>query len=140
MAFDQFLTHIINLDFTNQTNEFLDSFNSFIDLGTKGHLNNEIVPKQLWRKVFENTTVGAYLNTLHYKGMWETPWTNVGDKPFNYDSLVPYIESQGLFKIAETPNITAVLLDIQVKNIGLILIDFWTQYDPKITLSKIAIF
>lgn len=114
MAFDQFLTHIINLDFTNQTAEFIDSFNSFIDLGTKGHLNNEIVPKMLWRKVFENVTMGSYLNTLYFKGTWEKPWSSIGDKPFNFDSFVPFLESHGVFKVAETENITAIQLDIQV--------------------------
>ncbi|CAL8110039.1 unnamed protein product [Orchesella dallaii] len=113
MAFDQFLTHIINLDFTNQTAEFFDSFNSFIDSGTKGYLNNEIVPKLLWRKIFENTTMGSYLNTLYYKGSWEQPWSNIGDKPFNYDSLVPFLETRGEFKVVETANISAVVLNIQ---------------------------
>lgn len=114
MAFDQFLTHIINLDFTNQTAEFLDSFTSFIDLGTKGHLNNEIVPKLLWRKVFENATAGSYFNTFYYRGMFENPWKSVGDKPFNFDSFVPFIETKGEFKVADNDNISAVMMNVQV--------------------------
>lgn len=67
-----------------------------------------------WGGAFYYFTMGAYVNTNHYKGSWNTSWVDIGQKKF-YDGLtVPYIEAEGTFPYVENENYTAVGIKLKV--------------------------
>ncbi len=103
--------------FQNRT-DFRESITEILDRGTKGHLENEMLPKKdpAWREIFDNTTHGVYVNTLHYKSEWDKPWTNIGDRRFFDNSMVPFIQLQGEYQYAETDNASAVIVNLQVRS------------------------
>lgn len=112
-ALSKLLTHLITLDFVRNPAGFVDSFSSLLDISTKGHLDNELLPKALWEKVFDNSTQGAYVNTMHYKTKWTKPWVDIGERSFNYDTIVRFLETNGEFPVFQNENMTAVIVALQ---------------------------
>lgn len=84
-----------------------------MESGSKGHLDNELLPKGLWQSVFDNNTQGAYINTMYYKGKHPTPWVAVGKKSFNSDTTVQFLEVVGEFPYFTNDNISVVIVDLQ---------------------------
>lgn len=123
-TFKQLLTQVISLDMHQNRTDFRESILEILERGTKGHLEHEMLPKKdpAWREIFDNTTHGVYVNTLHYKSEWDKPWTNIGDKRFFDNSMVPFIELQGEYPYAETDNASAVIINLQVRSHSSILI------------------
>jgi len=107
------LTHLITLDFGTKPVEFVDSFSSLLDLSTRGHLENELIPRALWQQVFENSTQGAYINTMYFKTKLAQPWVDIGERSFNYDAIVKFLEVEGEFPVLQNDNLTAVIVKIQ---------------------------
>jgi hypothetical protein len=104
------MTHLITIDYVTNPAKFVDSFSSLIE-STKNLLDNELLPKGLWQIVFDNNTQGAYVNTLYYKA--NVPWINVGEKTFNSDTKIPFLEMEGLFPFYQNENTTIVIVDIK---------------------------
>jgi hypothetical protein len=107
------MSHLIHVDYVNHPAQFVDSFSNLMEMETKGHLDNELLPKGLWQKVFDNQTQGAFINTLYYKGKHLKPWVAVGQKLFNFDTFVNFLEVEGVFPFYQNDNITLVIVDIQ---------------------------
>lgn len=101
--------------FKNRT-EFRESIKQIIERGTKGHLDQVMLPQKepAWREIFDNTTHGVYANTLYYKSEWDKPWRSIGERKFFDNSVVPFIELQGEYEYAEADNATAVIINFQV--------------------------
>lgn len=116
-TFPQLLTQVITLDISKNRTEFRANIKEILERGTKGHLENEMLPKKdaAWKEIFDNATHGVYVNTLHYKSAWDRPWTEIGERNFFDGVSIPFIESpQGEYLYAEGDNATAVVVDIQV--------------------------
>jgi hypothetical protein len=76
-------------------------------------LDNELIPKALWQQVFENSTQGAFINTMYFKTKLAKPWVDIGERSFNYDAIVKYLEIDGQFPVLQNDNMTAVIIKIQ---------------------------
>lgn len=117
-SISKLMSHVITVDYVNNPAKFVDSFSSIMDSGTKRQLDNELLPKGLWQKVFDNYTQGAYINTMYYKAKHEEPWVEIGPKKFNFETAIPFLEVKGEFPIFQNENFTAVIVDLKQVSSG----------------------
>ncbi|CAL8110109.1 unnamed protein product [Orchesella dallaii] len=122
-TFKQLLTQVISLDVHQNRTEFKESLREILGRGTKGHLEGELLPKQeaAWREIFDNSTHGVYINTLHFKSDWDRPWKEIEDRKFYDNALVPFMELKGEYPYAEADNASAVKIDLQASTKQIIL-------------------
>ncbi|ODN03981.1 Leukocyte elastase inhibitor C, partial [Orchesella cincta] len=122
-TFRQLLTQVISLDVHLNRTEFKESLRDILERGTKGHLEAELLPKQdaAWKEIFDNTTHGVYVNTLHFKAQWDRPWKEIENRKFFDNAKMPFMELKGEYPYAEAENASAVIIDLQASTKQIIL-------------------
>jgi hypothetical protein len=67
-----------------------------------------------WGGAFYYFTMGAYINTNHFKSSWASQWSGIGSKKFHDGLEVPYYETEGTFPFVDAAKYTAVSIPLKV--------------------------